>query len=266
MNIHSTAIVDPKAKLGNDVKIGPYCIVGAGVVLGDRVELVSHVAIENKTVIGDDTIIYSFAAIGAKGQDLKYQNDEDMTGLRIGKRCRIREYATINQGTPASTGTEIGDDCQIMIHAHIAHDCKIGNNVVLSNDVAIAGHVEIEDNVIISAKSAVHQFCRIGKNSFLGGMSGVGTDMAPYSIYDGIPARYRTINKVGLIRHGFTNEDLHAVHLVYAAAMGDFSDGSSLEERLKKVRKEVNGNKYALDAIDFIENRSTRGINVSSKR
>jgi UDP-N-acetylglucosamine acyltransferase len=258
--IDKTAVIEDGAILGKDVKIGPFCIVGGDVKLGDRVELVSHVVIGGKTEIGDDTVIYPFAVIGVKGQDLKFQDDDAMTGLKIGKRCRVREYATIQSGTPASTGTEIGDDCQIMVNAHVAHDCKLGNNIVLSNLVQLAGHVEVEDHAIISAMSAVHQFCHIGEYAFLGAMSGTPVDVPPYVIYEGLPARYRTINKVGLARHGFTNEDMHAIHLVYSSVFGS---GDATSESLDKIRKQVRDNQYAMKAIDFIENQSARGIAVT---
>ncbi len=263
--IHSTAIVADSAKLGSDVKIGPYCVIGPEVTLGDRVELMSHVVVDGKTSIGDDTIVYPFAAIGTKGQDLKFQDDETMTGVVIGKRNRIREYVTIQSGTPASTGTIIGDDNQIMINAHIAHDCHLGNNIILSNVVQIAGHVEIEDWAIIGGLSAVHQFSRIGKHAMVGGMSGAGTDILPYSISTGMPAQYRSINRVGLSRRGFTNEDIHAIYKVYTAAF-DKNNDDTMAERLKRVRHEVGKNPYALDAIDFIENRSTRGINAENSK
>ena len=149
-----------------------------------------------------------------------------------------------------------------MVNAHVGHDCKIGNSVVMSNLVQVAGHVEIEDFVILSGGSMVLQFARIGRNAFVGGMSGVGNDVLPYAIYDGPRAVYRTINRVGLMRHGFTNEDLHAIHSVYSAVFhGDV--GTTVAERLDRVRKDVKNNKYAMDAIDFIENRSKRGIGTS---
>ena len=259
--IHPTAIVHDGAVLGTDCKIGPFCIIGPNVVLGDRVELVSNVVIDGKTSIGDDSIVYPFAVLGVMSQDLKWQEESTMTGLRIGKRCRIREYVTIHSGTPASDGTVIGDDCQIMVNAHIGHDCKIGNSVVMSNLVQVAGHVEIEDYVTLSGGSAVLQFSRIGRNAFIGGMSGVGNDILPYAIYEGRRAQYRTINRVGLMRHGFTNEDMHAIHNVYSAVFNK-TEGTAAD-RLARVRKEVKNNKYAMDAIDFIENRSKRGIGTS---
>jgi len=259
--IHQTAIIEDGAVLGQDCEIGAFCIVGKGVKLGDRVRLVSHAVVVNDTTIGDDTIIYPFAVVGEKGQDLKYQNDEDMTGLTIGKRCRIREYATIQSGTPASKGTRIGDDCQIMVNAHVAHDCQLGNNIVLSNLVQLAGHVEIEDFVIISAGSMIHQFCHIGQHSFLGAMSGTPVDIPPYCIYEGTPARYRTINKVGLTRRGFTPEDLHAIHTVYSVIF-DANSTESAESRVASIRKKINGNQYALKALDFITKSISRGINM----
>jgi UDP-N-acetylglucosamine acyltransferase len=146
-----------------------------------------------------------------------------------------------------------------MINAHVGHDCKVGNGVVLSNVVQLGGHVEVEDFAIVSGGSMVHQFCRIGRNAFIGGMTGIGIDVPPYSIFEGRPGVYRTINKTGLLRHGFTNEDLHAIHKVYSAAFGGEGEGS-IADKLKRVRKEVGGNKYAMDAIDFIENRSQRGM------
>ena len=260
--IHPSAVIQPGARIGADCKIGPFCVVGPDVVLGDRVELVSHVVIGGKTSIGDDSIIYPFAVLGVMSQDLKWQDESAMTGLRIGKRCKIREYVTIHSGTPASDGTVVGDDCQIMVNAHVGHDCKVGNSVVMSNLVQVAGHVEIEDYAILSGGVMVLQFARIGRNAFIGGMSGVPNDILPYAIYDGARATYRTINRVGLMRHGFTNEDMHAIHSVYNAVFRE-TEGT-VTERLNRVRREVKNNKYAMDAIDFIENRSKRGIGTSN--
>ena len=262
--IHNTAIIEDGAVIGGDVVIGPFCVVGKNVVLGNRVNLISHVVIDGETEIGDDTVIYPFAAVGPKSQDLKFQEDDQMTGVKIGKRCKIREYVTIHQGTPASKGTVIGDDCQIMVNAHVAHDCQLGNNIVLSNLVQLAGHVEVGNFAIISAMSAVHQFCQIGEYAFLGGMSGTAVDIPPYAIYEGIPARYRTINKVGLTRHGFTPEDVQSIHMVYSDILnGDQS--IDLMTKISKLRKQVHGNQYAMNALNFIEKRSGRGIIGGSK-
>ncbi|MDR0449506.1 MAG: acyl-ACP--UDP-N-acetylglucosamine O-acyltransferase [Rickettsiales bacterium] len=264
--IHKTAIVHEGAIIGKDVEIGPYCIVGDKVKLDDRVVLKSHVVVEGPCEIGEDTILYPFAAIGIKGQDLKYQGDESITGVVIGKRNRIREYATIHQGTPASKGTRVGDDCQIMVNAHVAHDCQLGNGIILSNVVQLAGHVEVEDFAIISGMVAVHQFCRIGKNAIVGGVSGVTNDVLPYSITDGRPAVYKTLNRVGLTRHGVSTEDMHAIHSVYQALFDKTGGESSSADRLREVKKKVKDSPYAMDALDFIENRSKRGASDNSKR
>ena len=258
MIIHPTAIIHESAVLGADCEIGSYCIVGPNVVLGDRVKLISNVVIDGKTTIGDDSIVYPFAVLGLIGQDLKWQDENSMTGLSIGKRCRIGEYVTIHSGTPASDGTTIGDDCQIMARAHVAHDCKIGNNVAIFKLVQLAGHVEIEDFAILSAGVMVLQFSHIGRNSFITAMSRVTNDVLPYAIYEGDShAEYRTINRVGLRRQGFTNKGMHAIHNVYNTIF--HGTEGTVPERLAKMREEVK-NKYALDAIDFIENRSNNAI------
>ena len=257
-NIHASAVVHPDAQLGTGVIIGPFCTVGPKVKLGDNVKLISHVVVDGDTTIGDGTIIYPFASVGMMSMDLKFQDESTTTGLRIGKNCKIREYATIHSGTPASDGTEIGDNCQIMVSAHIGHDCKLGNGIVLSNLVQVAGHVEIEDYAIVSAGTGIHQFCRVGRNAFIGGFSGVIMDVPPYAIFEGKPAIYRTINKVGLLRAGLSNEDMHAIHKVYSVVFAKGSDEDFMTN-LDKVKKEVADNKYAMDAIDFVLNRSKRG-------
>jgi len=147
------------------------------------------------------------------------------------------------------------------VNAHVGHDCKLGNSIVLSNLVQLAGHVEVEDFAIVSGGCLVHQFCRIGRNAFLGGATAIGTDVPPYAIFEGRPGVYRTINKTGLLRHGFTSEDMRAIHTVYAAVYSK-TDTEPVTDRLKRARKEVDGNKFALDAIDFIENRSKRGLDT----
>ena len=256
MKIHPTSIINDSAVLGADCEIGPNCIIGPNVVLGDRVKLISNVVIDGKTTIGDDSIIYPFSVLGEMGLDLKYQDQISKTGLHIGKRSYIHEYLTIHSGTPASKGTTIGDDCLIMVNAHVTHDCKIGNNVVICNLVQLAGHVEIEDFAILSGGVMVVQHLHIGRYAFITFNSGVTCDVLPYAIYEGNPhAEYRTINRVGLKRHGFTTKDMHAIHDVYNAVF--HGTEGTLSERLAKMREEIK-NKYALDAIDFIENRSNK--------
>ena len=189
--IHSSSVIDKKAKVSKTVKIGPFCYVGPEVELSDDVELVSNVHIEGNTKIGKGTKIFPFASIGTQPQDLKFKNEKN--SLIIGEQNIIREYVTINPGTEGGgSKTEIGNSCLFMISSHIAHDCKIGNDVIIANNVPLGGHVTIEDSVVIGGNSAVQQFTRIGRLAMIGGMTGVLNDVIPF----GLSIGNRTIYKV----------------------------------------------------------------------
>ena len=169
---HKSSVIDPKAKISNNVKIGPFCYVGPNVILDDNVELVSNVHIEGNTKIGKGTRIFPFASIGTQPQDLKFKGEKN--SLEIGENNLIREYVTINPGTAGDKlKTTIGNNCLLMISSHVAHDCVIGNNVIIANNVPLGGHVTIEDSVVIGGNSAVQQFTRIGRLAMIGGMTGV---------------------------------------------------------------------------------------------
>ena len=179
--IHKSSVIDPKAKIGKDVKIGPFCFIGPKAQLDNGAELISNVHIEGNTKIGKGTKIYPFASIGTAPQDLKYKGEEN--SLEIGDNNVIREYVTINPGTAGGgSKTVIGNNCLFMISSHIAHDCKIGNNVVIANNVPLGGHVTIEDSVVIGGNSAVQQFTRIGRLAMIGGMTGVLKDVIPFGL------------------------------------------------------------------------------------
>ena len=159
--IHKSSVIDPKAIVEKNVKIGPFCFVGSNVHLKEGVELMSNVHVEGNTIIGKFTKLYPFSSIGTSPQDLKYKGEQN--SLDIGEYNTIREYVTINPGTAGGgSKTVIGNNCLFMISSHIAHDCKIGNNVVIANNVPLGGHVTIEDSVVIGGNSAVQQFTRIG--------------------------------------------------------------------------------------------------------
>ena len=180
--IHKTAIIDPKAKISTNVKIGAYTIVGPNVEIDENSEIQSHVSIVGNTKIGKNNKIYPFSSIGNDPQDLKFNGEK--TKLEIGDNNKIREYVTINPGTSGGGGlTKIGNNCLFMVSSHIAHDCIVGNNVILANNVPLGGHAEIEDNVIIGGNSAVQQFTRVGKSAMIGGMCGVVRDIIPYGIF-----------------------------------------------------------------------------------
>ena len=179
--IHKSSVVDPKAKISENVKIGPFCYVGPNVFLDDSVELVSNVHIEGNTKIGKATRIFPFASIGTQPQDLKFKGEKN--SLEIGENNLIREYVTINPGTEGGgSKTIIGNNCLFMISSHIAHDCKVGNEVVIANNVPLGGHVTIEDSVVIGGNSAVQQFTRIGRLAMIGGMTGVLKDVIPFGL------------------------------------------------------------------------------------
>ncbi len=177
-SVHPTAVVDPAATLGESVSIGPFSVVGPNVTLRDGVRLESHVAVAGNTTIGEGTHIFPFASIGHIPQDLKFHGEESR--LEIGRNCSIREHVTMSPGTEGGgLLTRVGDNCLIMVGAHVAHDCRIGNHVILVNNATLGGHVEIGDHAILGGMSAVHQFVRIGEHAFVGGMAGVEQDVIP---------------------------------------------------------------------------------------
>src|SRR3954471_10548595 len=179
VDIHPTAIVARGAELGAGVRIGPYCTVGANVVIEDGVELVSHVVVDGHTRIGEDVVLYPFCTVGMAPQDLKYQGQP--TRCEIGARTQIREHCTIHRGTVTGKGiTRVGADCLLMAVAHVAHDCTLGSHVILANNVVMGGHVSIADHAVIGGSAAIHQYVRIGRAAMIGGVSGVEADVIPF--------------------------------------------------------------------------------------
>ncbi len=211
--IHPTAIVSPLAKLGRDVRIGPYCIIGPNVELGEGCVLHSHVVMDGNSKIGRDNEFFAFAVIGGKSQDLKYIGEP--TYLEIGDRNVFRENVTIHRGTFETPATRIGSDNLFLCYSHVAHDCQLGDHIILSNSVGLAGHIVVEDHAILSGMSAVHQFCRVGMHSIVGGFAKIVQDVPPFMIVDGNPASTRGINLVGLQRRGFAPDDIKAVKTAY---------------------------------------------------
>ena len=207
---YKSSVIDSKAKISKNVKIGPFCYVGPKVQLEDSVELISNVHIEGDTKIGKGTKIFPFASIGTSPQDLKYKGED--TKLVIGKNNTIREYVTINLGTESGGGiTKVGDGCLFMISSHVAHDCVVGNNVLIANNVPLGGHVIIEDEAIIGGNSAVQQFTRIGKLAMVGGMTGVLNDVIPYGLSIGNRNYLKGLNLIGLKR-AFLKTTIHSTH------------------------------------------------------
>ena len=255
-NIHATAIIDPNAMMGKDISIGPYCIAGRDVNLGDGVRLHSHVVIDGRTTIGTETQMFPFSSIGLPPQDMKYKGED--SELIIGARNTIREYVTMNPGTAdGGMSTIVGDDCLFMASTHVAHDCIVGNHVIMANNATIAGHVEVGDFAIIGGLSAVHQFVKIGKHAIIGGMSGVENNVIPYGSVVGDRARLSGLNIVGLRRRAFLKEDIKNLRTAYRML---FAEEGTLAERTEDVAKMFVNNTAVMDIVGFMRAESSRGL------
>ena len=253
--IHKTAIVDPNAKISNNVKIGAYSIIGPNVQIGENSTIHSHVNIVGHTIIGKENKIYPFASIGNDPQDLKYNGEK--TKLTIGNNNKTREYVSINPGTKGGGGeTIIGDHCLFMVSSHVAHDCIIENNVIIANNVAIAGHAQIGENVIIGGNSGVQQFTRIGKMAMIGGMTGVEKDVIPYGLSIGNRNYLSGLNLIGLRRKDIPNKDI----LSLAEAYKEIFKTEQLTDNLSKMNGDYNDNLLVNDVIEFITKDKKRPI------
>jgi UDP-N-acetylglucosamine acyltransferase len=254
MKIHPTAIISEEAKIGSDVEIGPYTVIGPNVEIKEKTRIGAHCLIEGNTKIGSGCQIFTGAVIGSIPQDLKYKGETSF--LEIGGNNIIREYVTINPGTSEESKTIIGNNNLIMAYSHIAHDCKIGNNCIIANCGTLAGYVLIEDRAIVGGLVAVHQFCRIGELSMIGGCSKVVQDVPPYSTCDGHPAKVYGINLVGLRRQGIQEEVIKDLKRAFRII---FFSGLSFSSSLKRVQDEIPSHKEIAHLIEFIKS-SKRGI------
>lgn len=254
-NVHPTAVVSPEARIGSGCYIGPYSIVGAEVELKDDVHLESHCVIDGRTVIGEGTRVFPFVSIGLPPQDLKYGGEPSET--RIGRRNQIREFVTIHRGT-AGGGmlTQIGDDCLFMAQAHVAHDCIIGDGVIMANAATLAGHVLIENNANVGAYSGVHQFCRVGREAYVGGYSVVVKDALPYALTVGNHARCYGLNTTGMKRRGYSAEVIQALHRAFHLLL---SSKLNTSQALERITEEIQDSAEVEALVQFIES-STRGV------
>jgi len=247
--IHPSAVVEDGATLGANCVVGPFCHVGPDVVLGDGVELKSHVAVAGTTTIGARTALFPFASIGHQAQDLKYRGEP--ATLTIGEDCVIREGVTINPGTEGGgSETVIGNRCAFLANSHVGHDSRLGNGVILSNNVMIAGHVTVGDNVIMGGGAAVIQFTRVGDNAFVGGLAGLENDLIPFGMVMGNRARLNGLNLVGLKRHGFSREEIHALRNAYKALFEDAT--GTLRQRAETVAERYADVALVRRVTDFI--------------
>lgn len=254
--LHATAIVEDGAVLGENVRVGPYCHVGANVTLGADCELVSHCVVAGNTTIGARTRIFPFASIGHQPQDLKYKGEE--TRLLIGEDCLIREGVTINPGTSGGgLETRIGDRCAFLANSHVGHDSLIGSDCILSNNVMIAGHVRVGDFVIFGGGSAVIQFARVGSHAFVGGLTGLENDLIPYGTATGNRAHLAGLNIIGMRRRNFTRENIHDIRRAYRLL---FADEGTLKERVEDIASEFDNHPFVHEILDFIRAGGDRSI------
>jgi UDP-N-acetylglucosamine acyltransferase len=211
--IHQTANIEPGAEIASDVSIGAYAHVGASVRLGSGCSVHHHGVVEGNSILGENNEIFPFAYVGGKTQDLKY--DGSRAPLIIGNGNVFREYSTVHCPSQEGSETRIGNGNHLLAYAHVAHECILQDGIVISSKAVLGGHVEVDSHAIIGGASAVHQYCKIGKYALLGGLSALVHDLPPFMIAEGNRARVRAYNRIGLQRHGFTEEQILAVHRMF---------------------------------------------------
>jgi UDP-N-acetylglucosamine acyltransferase len=256
MNVHSTAIIDPRAKVPASCKVGPYCVIGADVELGEGCHLVSHVAIEGPTQIGADNGFFPFCAIGMAPQDTTYNGEP--TRLVIGDHNEIREYVTLNRGTVKGGGvTRVGSHVLIMAYAHIGHDSVVADHAMLVNGATLAGHVSVEEWAVVGALCAVHQFVRIGAHSYIGGGTIITQDVLPFSMTAAARETHAyRMNRVGLERRGFSQERIDKIQHAYKILL---TSKLNTSQALDKLRSEDGRGEDVDMLVRFIET-SERGV------
>jgi UDP-N-acetylglucosamine acyltransferase len=256
MNIHPTAIVDPKSTIHPSCKVGPYCVIGPDVEVGERCTLHSHVTIQGPTKIGSDNSFFPFSSIGLAPQDISYAGEP--TRLEIGDHNVIREFVTINRGTVKGGGlTRIGNRTLIMAYVHVAHDCVIGDDVILANAATLGGHVVVEEWATVGALCPVHHFVRIGAHSFIGGGTTITRDVLPFS--KTVAARDTHaygLNATGLERRGFTKDRIRKLHHAYKVLL---ASKLNTTQALEKLKSEQDRGEDVEMLIRFIE-ASERGV------
>ena len=255
-DIHPTAVVERGAEIAEGANIGPYCVVGPHVVIETGVKLLSHVVVTGRTKIGENSLVFPFASVGHQPQDLKYHGEPSR--LEIGRNTILREHVTVNPGTEGGGMlTRVGDNCLLMMSAHVAHDCVIGDNVILVNNATLGGHVQIGDWAIIGGLSAIHQFVRIGRHAMIGGMSGVEADVIPYGSVVGNRAHLAGLNLVGLKRRNFSRDVIHDLRRAYRLI---FAQEGTQTERLANVADLFTTVEPVMEIVQFMGGESNRSI------
>ncbi|HEY7751185.1 MAG TPA: acyl-ACP--UDP-N-acetylglucosamine O-acyltransferase [Ignavibacteriaceae bacterium] len=253
-NIHPTAIVSSKAKIGSNIIVGPYAIIEDDVEIGDDCSIGPHAVLYSGARLGNRVKISQSASVANLPQDLKFKNEPTL--FIIGDDTVVREFATLHRGTTETGKSQVGKNCLLMAYSHIPHDCSVGDNCIIANAVQIGGHVHIEDYVIIGGLTAVHQFCYIGQHAMVGGGLRIPQDVPPYILTADDPAKYAGINVVGLKRRGFSNEDIETLKEAYRYL---YSKSLNISQARKKIESKLGSNKLVQNILKFLE-KSTRGI------
>ncbi len=253
-NIHPTAIVNPDAKVGDNLIVGPYAIIEADVEIGDDCEIGPHAVLYSGARLGNRVKISQGASVSNLPQDLKFSGEP--TQFYIGDDSVIREFATLHRGTKETGKSQIGKNCLIMAYAHIPHDCVLGNNCIVANAVQIAGHTHFGDWVIIGGGTVIHQFCIVGEHAMIGGGLRVIQDVPPYILISGEPVKYAGLNVVGLRRRGFKAEDIQIIKEAYGILYGK---SYNVSQAVKIIEEKFGTNDYVKSMLNFLS-KSKRGI------
>jgi len=255
VEIHPSAIVSPRAELGEGTYVGPFCTVGPEVRTGRGVRFESHCVVDGRTFVGDETRLFPFVSLGLASQDLKYRGEPAET--RVGRRCRLREFVTVHRGTEGGGMlTSIGDDCLVMAQAHVAHDCLVGDGVIMANGATLAGHVRVEGGANIGAYSGVHQFCRVGREAYVGGYSVVVKDALPFALTVGNHAKCYGLNTVGMKRRGYPRRTVEDLQRAFRLLL---SSRLNTTQALERLRAELPDSPEVAELVRFIET-SERGV------
>jgi UDP-N-acetylglucosamine acyltransferase len=254
VQIHPSAIVDLTAQLGAGTIVGPYCVIGPSVVLGQNCWLQHHVTLSGPMRAGSGNRFYAYCSVGQQTQDLKYAGEP--TYLEIGDENTFREFVTVNRSTTSEGKTRIGSRGNFLAYSHIGHDCSVGDEVVFSNNGTLAGHVEVGDHAVMGGLTAVHQFCRIGRFAITGGCSKIVQDVPPFMIADGNPAEIRGVNLIGLERKNYSPE---AVKWIKEAFRVIYRSKHNTRQAIDAIRQELPQTDEITHIVKFIES-SQRGI------
>jgi len=253
-NIHNTCIISTNAKLADNVRIGPYSIIEENVEIGEGTIIHPYVHVKSGTTIGKNNKIFQNTTVGEDPQDLKYNNEK--TTLIIGDNNVIRENCTLNRGTTYADKTVIGSDCLLMAYVHVAHDCLIKDKVILANGVQLGGHVEIGYHATVGGMTPVHQFCKVGDHSFIGGGRVALQDVPPYILATGEPLQYAGINSVGLRRRNFNQKTRNSIKSAYKLI---YKSNLNLKQSVQSIKSNMDLSDEIKNIIKFIE-KSDRGL------